>query len=225
MSNEVINTVGKRVRGAPRTTREDWVEAALDTLTTQGVDAVKVSVLATKLNCARSSFYWYFQDRRDLLDGLLDHWQNQNTNAIVGQASKPAGSINFALVNLFACWIADAASGERPFDTKLDFAIRDWARRDGSIRRAVDISDDARIGAIKGMFERHAYAAPEATIRARIVYFAQIGYEALDARESNLDRAKTGRDTLFCLTGVRPTDAEVGAIVGLTGHTIEELGE
>ncbi len=214
---------GKPTRGAPKTSQEDWINTALDTLISEGVDSVKISVLSAKLNCARSSFYWYFKDRRDLLEVLLDQWQNRNTHAILERAGEPADSICFALTNLFSCWISPDGKTEKPFDTRLDFAVREWARRDGSVRRAVDISEELRINAIISMFERYGYEREEARIRARIVYYTQIGYEALDIRESNLDRAKAGRNYLLCLTGKTPTDAEIEAVVKLTGLSVQEL--
>lgn len=200
-----------RVRGPGRTTREDWMQIALDTLISDGVDAVKVLALAEKLECARSSFYWYFKNRSDLLDSLLDYWQSTNTNALVRAANQPCDSINFALGHLYACWVS---AGN--FDTRLDFAIRDWARRSGTVRRAVDISDTSRIAAIAGMFERFDYPASEADVRARIIYFTQIGYDALDQRESLQDRAARSRDYLFCMTGQEPTEAEIAALVERT---------
>lgn len=208
----------KRVRGPQRTSRQDWMEVALDTLISDGVDSVKVSVLSVKLDCARSSFYWYFGNRTELLNALLDHWQRTNTQAVVDMANKPAATINFALTNVFSCWVEKGK-----FNTQLDFAVRDWARRDGSVRRAVDISDEARLAALRGMFQRFGYADSEAETRAKIVYFSQVGYEALDTRQSNLDRAKSGRDYLFCLTGVMPTEEEVAAIVALTGYTLDDI--
>ena len=44
-----------RVRGPGRTTKEDWINIALHTLITEGVEQVKILTLANKLNCARSS--------------------------------------------------------------------------------------------------------------------------------------------------------------------------
>lgn len=196
-----------RGRGPGRTTRDDWIRIALDTLVSEGVENIKVLVLANKLDCARSSFYWFFKNRADLLNTLLDYWESTNTQALVAAASLPAGSINFALGNLYASWV-----GPGKFDTQLDFAIRDWARRSGTVRRALDISDAARIRAIAGMFERFGYAEKEADVRARVVYFTQIGYDALDQRESWEERSARGPDYLYCMTGCRPTQAEIDAL-------------
>lgn len=206
------------MRGPQKTSREDWMNIALDTLISDGVDSVKVSELSAKLGCARSSFYWYFGNRKDLLNALLDHWQATNTSAIVTQANRPADTICMALVNVFSGWLH---SGK--FNTQLDFAVREWARRDGSVRRAVDLSDEARMSALEGMYERFGYPKSEARIRARILYFTQIGYDALDSRDSMLERAKTGPDYLYCLTGVVPTEAENKALVELTGYKLEDI--
>lgn len=194
-------------RGPGRTTREDWIQTALDTLISDGVDSVKVLSLAQKLDCARSSFYWYFKNRSDLLDALLAQWQSTNTEALIASAAQPAKTIHFALVNVYATWVSG-----RAFDTPLDFAIRDWARRSGKVRRALDLADSARLDALIAMFERFDYPPDEADIRARIFYFTQIGYEALDQQETWAIRYERGRGYLFCMTGQPAGDAEVSAL-------------
>lgn len=196
-----------RGRGPSRTSREDWINIALDTLISDGVDSVKVLTLAEKLECARSSFYWFFKNRTDLLNALLDHWQSTNTKALVDSTKRPADTINLALVQVYGSWVADGS-----FDTQLDFAIRDWARRSGSVRRALDLSDAARVDALSDMFERYGYPRSEAETRARITYFTQIGYDALDQRETMETRAARGWDYLYCITGVKPTEAEMAAL-------------
>ena len=70
------------------------------------------------------------------------------------------------------------------FDPRLDLAIREWSRRDETIRSAVDQADDARVKAITDFFQRFDYPMPEALIRARVIYYAQIGFYALDVKES-----------------------------------------
>jgi len=101
----------------------------------------------------------------------------------------PADSITQAITNVYSSWV-----GIGQFNTHLDFAIRDWARRSGTVRRALDLSDDARIEAPFAMFKRFEFSTGEAEIRARVLYFTQIGYDALDQRESWEVRANHARD-------------------------------
>ncbi len=197
-----------KVRGPGRTTKADWIRVALDTLIDQGVEQVKVLTLASKLNCARSSFYWYFKDRSELLGTLLKHWVATNTQTIVDSANQPADTITQALAHLYVVW-----NNADNFDTDLDFAIRDWARRDDKVKRAVDINDVELITSITEMFIRHNYPIDEADARARIVYFTQIGYNALDQREAWDTRMSRCRLCLFCMTGVKPSEQDVNYLV------------
>lgn len=193
-----------RGRGPRRTTREDWIQAALDTLISEGVDSVKVLLIAEKLSCARSSFYWYFKNRAALLDALLDHWQAVNAKSVISKSQAPAKSINHALISVFACWV-----DENLFDTRLDFAIREWARRSGTVRRAMDISDSYILDALGQMFQRFNYDQKEAEVRARIVYYTQIGYNTMDPRESMEARVKRGPAYIYCMTGQALTEEEI----------------
>jgi AcrR family transcriptional regulator len=159
-------------------------------------------VIAEKLSCARSSFYWYFKNRAELLDALLDHWQAVNAKSVISKSRAPATSINHALINVFACWVDESL-----FDTRLDFAIREWARRSGTVRRAMDISDSYILDALSQMFERFNFGKEEAEVRARIVYYTQIGYNTMAPQDSMAERVKRGPTYVYSMTG-QPLTAE-----------------
>lgn len=66
--------------------------------------------------------------------------------------------------------------------------MRDWARSDPTVARAVRKIDDARIAALAGMFVGYGFDGDEALVRARITYFHQIGYYTLAIRETIQER-------------------------------------
>lgn len=73
--------------------------------------------------------------------------------------------------------------------------------------RAADI---ARLNAIRAMFDRHGYAANGADARARILYFMQLGYQALDLRKdayTHMSRVSP-RIHGFTLNVAEPADIE-----------------
>ena len=74
-------------KGNVKVTREDWLDLAAEVLVEHGVSQVKVLALANRLGVSRSSFYWYFRSRKDLLDQLLAQWEGQNTRAILTHAA------------------------------------------------------------------------------------------------------------------------------------------
>lgn len=185
--------------GNIKVTREDWLNLARDVLVHEGAGELRVMTLAGKLSVSRSSFYWYFKNRKDLLAALLDDWDARNTRSIIDQCALPARNINEAVSNFFRCFVSDDL-----FDPRLDFAVREWSRRDPAVRARIDAADQERLKAVIALFVRHGYPEQEADARARIVYFMQIGYHALELRESIEERLGRAEEFLRAFTGVKP---------------------
>jgi AcrR family transcriptional regulator len=204
-------------KGNTKVTREDWLTLASAVLIERGVSHVKVLTLANSLGVSRSSFYWYFRSRKDLLDQLLAGWEGQNTRAVLDHAGRPAGNICRAVMHLFECFI-----DPNQFDPRLDFAVREWARRSPAVRAHLDTADEARINAIRDMFLRHGFEPAEAFTRARIIYFMQIGYYALVESEPFETRFSLLQPYLVSFTGQQPDPEEMTAFLevakGLLGR-------
>ncbi len=199
-----------------RVTRQDWLDSAREVLISEGEGGVKVLAIGERLQVARSSFYWYFKDRQDLLDALLEDWERTNTAFLVRHCELPADTITGAVCNFFRCFIDPGL-----FDQRLDFAVREWARRDATVRREIDRADDTRLAAVAAMFRRHGYTDEEADIRARILYFQQLGYHALDQNEPIRLRMKRLAGYLYGFTGQWPRPDEVAA---LNAFALEKAG-
>ena len=194
-------------RGAEAIPRlPDWLAVALDLLVSDGVEQVKVLTLGERLGVSRSSFYWYFQSRQDLLNALLDRWQETNTAAIEASASAPADTVTAAVCNVFRAML-----DPKKFNNRLDFAIREWARRSGPVRRALDLSDNRRLTALADMFARHGYDGTEATVRARVLYYMQIGYNDAELQEPFETRMAFLPGYLLTFTGREASADEIAA--------------
>lgn len=191
-------------RGPQKTTREDWINTALELLISEGVEGVKVQRIAQQLDCPRSSFYWYFSNRTELLDKLLEIWKTTNSTPIIERAGWDAPTVNTAVMHVFCCWVNDTL-----FHRGLDFKVREWSTRDDRVRAMVEKADEERIAAIARMFERYDYEQEEALVRARIVYFTQIGYFVLNLNEGAEARLRLSPQYVYCHTGQFPTDSEM----------------
>ncbi|MCE8008020.1 TetR/AcrR family transcriptional regulator [Aestuariivita sp.] len=190
--------------GNVKVTRQDWIDIAMDVLIRDGVDRVKILTLAEAMGVSRSSFYWYFGSRRDLLEALLTDWQERNTAAMVAQAETAAPTITAAICNVFRC-----TANPVLFDTALDFAIRDWARRDAKVRHTLDRSDATREAALAAMFRRYDYPDREAETRAKVLYYMQLGYDFAGPPETAEIRLDRVPDYLRIFSGQEPLAAEV----------------
>lgn len=194
--------------GHIKVTREDWLNVARDVLVSDGVAEVKVLALGQRLDVSRSSFYWYFKSRKHLLEALLDDWEARNTRTIVAQCELPADTIGEAVGNFFKCFLNPDL-----FDRGLDFAVREWSRRDGAVRQRIDQADRERLTAVTRMFERHGFTPYEADVRARILYYMQLGYHALDVREPMQARCDRLAGYLKGFTGQDASDEVLATMI------------
>lgn len=195
-------------RPQTKATREDWLNIALTTLVDEGIEQVKIMLLAKKLNVSRASFYWYFSDKESLYDELIRYWTAMNTQVIIRQAARPAPSIIEAVANIFSCWM-----DEQSFSPKLEAAIRAWAHQDKQINQIVGRQDEKRLKAIKRMYLGHGYEERDAFIRARVLYFMQIGYYALNIQEPFETRLSYFEPYVISFTGIVPSKDQVSNAV------------
>lgn len=167
----------------PRLSRTDWLAAGRSALIAGGIDSVKVDRLAKQLNVTRGGFYWHFKDRDDLLNALLEHWENETNamfeSAIAGDHADGVAEFR-ALTN---AWVA-----EDIYSPAYDSAVRDWARTSARAAASVRRVDNHRIEIIQRIFSDLGFDGKEAMVRARITYFHQVGYYTLGLGESKAER-------------------------------------
>lgn len=183
---------------------DGWLEAAYGALLEGGVDAVKILPLAKRLKLSRTSFYWFFRDREELLAALIARWRDKNTGNLIRQAEAYAESIAEATLNVFDCWL-----DRDLFDAKFEFAIRSWALQSEEILKEVQAADNARLAALGRMFERFGHEPVAADVRARTLYLVQIGYISMQTEEDLELRLKRIPEYVAIFTGTAPEPREM----------------
>jgi AcrR family transcriptional regulator len=185
--------------------RTAWLEAAREALIESGIDSVKIEPLALRLEISRSSFYWHFKNRRDLLDALLTHWKDVNENAlreaVERQELTKEDPETVARVRLQL--LTDLFIYETTFSSKFDLAVREWARKDTSVAQEVTRIDKERIALFQKIFLDVGYSTFDSLARAKILYFHQIGYYIVDLKESTAVRQRIARRYLEILSGLK----------------------
>ncbi|WP_419551452.1 TetR/AcrR family transcriptional regulator [Candidatus Poriferisodalis sp.] len=193
-----------------RLSADDWVAAALKTLITDGIGAVKVLPLAKKLGVTRGSFYWHFENHEALLDRLLEVWEETNSGTIIAAATREGGIIE-RYIALMRCWL----SMER-FDPHLEVAVRHWGRSNTDLWERLREADQRRVEALMAMLAPEVPDSTMALHRARTMYYLQMGWYELevdvpmDARiesctyyfEIYVGRAPTTQERTAILTGL-----------------------
>ncbi len=157
---------------------QEWIDIARRTLIEDGIVGVKIDRLAKTVGVTRGGFYWRFKDHTELLDALLKDWRARNTQPMLDVLAEP-GTVEERLSRLAHLYIT-----EQGFSPAYDRAVRAWANLSAEVEAVVQEVDAVRIDAIQKVFAEGGYSADDAMIRARVVYFHQVGYYATGLKES-----------------------------------------
>jgi AcrR family transcriptional regulator len=143
-----------------RTPRSAWIDAGLRALAAGGPEAVRVETLAKSLNVTRGGFYGNFQDRRALLDAMLDTWERAATDEVLEQVERSGGDPRTKIRRAGALTFSDKL-------LPIELAIRDWSRRDRSVKERLRRVDNRRMQYLRSLFS--VFCADEQDVEARSV--------------------------------------------------------
>jgi AcrR family transcriptional regulator len=176
--------------------RDAWLKAAKVALIEEGIGGVEIGKLARKLRATRGGFYWFFESREQLLECLLEDWEENNT-AVFKSLLRESGANGIAeFKQLCDIWV-----NESGYSPQWDAAMREWARISSSAEAVVRRVDELRIEIIQRIFKDMGFGESEAFVRARTTYFHQVGYYTLGVRETRERRMKLAPLYIEILTG------------------------
>jgi AcrR family transcriptional regulator len=168
--------------------REDWVRAALRRLTSSGVAAVRVEVLARDLGATKGSFYWHFKDRADLLRAVLQWWQDEETDRIIAVTEEETAAHD--RLGRFLRLITDMAEA-----APVENAIFAWATQETWVAEWVAAVERRRIGYGARLLEDEGFSLEEAAWWSEMVYLTLLGMMNRAVREPGF-RGRTQADQL-----------------------------
>ena len=167
-----------------RTPRTSWIDEGLRALAAGGPDAVRIEPLAQALGVTKGGFYWHFDDRRALLEEMLDAWERaerrRGDRARRGRGRGRPGQAAAAL---------RARRLQRASLLRTDLAVRDWARRDPAVAERLRRVDNRRMDYMRSLFG--AFCADEDDVEARclVVYSLFVGNHFIAADHGARSRA------------------------------------
>lgn len=166
---------------------EAWIEAATEVLVNQGIDHVRVDVLAGELKVTRGSFYWHFRDREELLRRVLAAWSESSTENLTRRLIDAHPDPRQQLRDVLSLPFRGKAAVR---GARIELAIRAWARRDEMARHAVDESDASRMAYIAQIFSALGFPVVEAQQRAFAIYSYVVGESLMANQGSEATRAE-----------------------------------
>jgi AcrR family transcriptional regulator len=161
---------------------DDWIRAAFARLATEGIEAVRVELLARDLGVSKGSFYWHFQDREELLGRMFDRWEKDEIDWLDETVITPKAA---------ARWARFVHHCTDPQLARLESAMRTWARRDERIGARIAAIEKRRTAHIASVLRAIGFAEAPAASWAEITLLLYLGW--LDRVTRDLDFQNSGR--------------------------------
>lgn len=173
----------KAQKPARRLTRADWIDAAIERLVKRGVDEVRIEPLADSIGVSRGSFYWHFNSRQELLQAILENWREYQTRRIVERIRRDADLTPVERVTRLRMLPTRTKVSQNA--AALELAIRAWALRDKTARRAVDEVDAERTKFTGSLLVDAGMPKADASYWAVMSYAYTLGESLLRAHMSD----------------------------------------
>jgi AcrR family transcriptional regulator len=174
------------LRAAPLQ-RNDWIHAGLEQLARDGIESVRVEVLARELAVSKGSFYWHFRDRDELLMQMLQHWETAQLEWLAGEESAGAEQPSAAIR-----WVHFVEQSAQPDRIRGELAVRTWARRDERVALRVADIERRRIGVVAGILSDVGFTAEAAQSWSEMACLVYLGWLDRAARDGEFRSAARG---------------------------------
>jgi AcrR family transcriptional regulator len=166
-----------------RTPRSGWIAAGLRALAAGGPDAVRIEPLAQALGVTRGGFYWHFDDRRALLEEMLDTWERASTDEVLERVEAEGGDARTKLRRAGALTFSE-------WLLPIDLAVRDWSRREPAVAERLRRVDNRRMDYLRSLFGAFCPDEEDVEARSMLAFSLLIGNHFMAADHGPRTRAE-----------------------------------
>lgn len=157
-----------RVSGG-RLSVDDWIQAGYALVADEGLKALKVDRLCTRLGVTKGSFYWHFKDMAGYRSALVQAWGELRDRDRSHFGEMGHLSPRERLAQMMASLLS-----ERQWT--LERAMREWARIDPVVAESVRAADVLVLKAVREVFREAGFDGEDADVRAKATFAAGIGF-------------------------------------------------
>jgi AcrR family transcriptional regulator len=169
-----------------RTPPSRWIAEGLRALAAGGPDAVRIEPLAQTLGVSKGGFYWHFDDRRALLEQMLDTWERTVIDEVIERVESEGGDATARLRRLFALARTYSSDGL----LRIELAVRDWARREQTVAERLRRVDNRRMDYMRSLFGAFCRDEDDVEARCMLVMSLFVGSHFVAAQHGDKTRAQ-----------------------------------
>jgi AcrR family transcriptional regulator len=152
-------------------------------LCADGVESVRVELLARDLRVSKGSFYWHFHDREELLGKMLSQWEADDRSRLGSKKNQTAAQR----------WASFVEQSSAAAEVRLELALRSWAHRDSNVAAVLARADEEKHRFIAGVLGEIGFEPSRAASWAEIVLLVWLGWLE---RAANAKGSESGSSSL-----------------------------
>ena len=164
-----------------RFNRDRWLAEALEVLGSEGSARITVRHLSERLGVTTGSFYWYFEDRGDFVQRMVEYWSEAFTETAVRYLRDASDGPQEKLLALMTILTKQNLA-------RYDVAIRAWAAQDTGMAAAVSKVDRRRLEVVRSLFSAMGFGQAESEMRARTFMIFQSSELTFYVKQSDKTR-------------------------------------
>ena len=157
---------------SPRLSVDDWVSAAIEIATAEGIQGIKINRLCERLGVTKGSFYWHFADLDALLGAIAEAYGSGQDATRLRLTELQSIEPRQRLVEGLQAFVANDLG-------RLDNAMRSWAQTDERARVAVVAADQYKFGYLVEVFRELGFGPGDADLRAKTLYYTGVGFSVV----------------------------------------------
>lgn len=144
-------------------TKEDWIKVGFDILINEGINGVRIEVMARKLGVTKGGFYGYFPNRDTFLQAMLEDWEVSHSSEIFDYVNNLTGNLSVKLQKLL--YMVDDAN----YDA-IELSMYSWASHDPRAKKVIMRVVNERLKWLANLFLEGGFTEDEGEKRAHIVH-------------------------------------------------------
>ena len=149
-------------------TKEDWLKAGFEILINEGINNVKIEVMARKLGVTKGGFYGYFLNREAFLQAMLEDWEKRHSSEIFNYINSLTGTLSDKLQKLLY------ATDDIKYDA-IELSMYHWAAHDPPAKKVLMRVVRERLEFCAKLFLEGGFSQDEAEKRANLVHHFMAG--------------------------------------------------
>jgi AcrR family transcriptional regulator len=165
----------------------DWIRIGFAQLAREGIESVRIEVLARELGVSKGSFYWHFRDRDELLMQMLEQWEKVEGELLSSEESAEGDRPSVA-----ARWANFVERSAEPERIREEIAVRAWARRDERVALRVGAIERRKTQVIASVLAEIGFTKEAAESWSEMVLLVYLGWLDRTARDGEFRLASRG---------------------------------